>query len=53
MAMNYDLHTGGVLGITGKIIAFLASLIAASLPITGLLIWWHKSYIKTNPLLKN
>lgn len=39
MRMNYDVHTGAVLGITGKIIAFFASLIAASLPVTGFLIW--------------
>jgi len=40
--MNYDLHVGQVLGITGKIIAFLASLISASLPVTGLIIWLGK-----------
>lgn len=37
--MNYDMHTGAVLGLPGKILAFLASLIAASLPVTGFLIW--------------
>ena len=37
--MNYDVHTGAILGITGKIMAFFASLIAASLPVTGFLIW--------------
>ncbi|RAK68062.1 PepSY-associated TM helix domain-containing protein [Hymenobacter edaphi] len=44
--MNYDLHTGQLLGFGGKIVAFLASLIAASLPVTGTVIWWgrrHKS----------
>lgn len=40
--INYDLHTGAALGITGKIIAFIASLIAASLPVTGLMIWLGK-----------
>ncbi|WP_256010937.1 PepSY-associated TM helix domain-containing protein [Desertivirga xinjiangensis] len=40
--MNYDLHVGAILGISGKIIAFIASLISASLPITGFLIWWNK-----------
>jgi len=40
--MNYDIHVGSVLGLTGKIIAFLASLISASLPITGFIIWWGK-----------
>ena len=39
MRMNYDVHTGAILGITGKIMAFFASLIAASLPVTGFLIW--------------
>ncbi|MFT4153541.1 PepSY-associated TM helix domain-containing protein [Parafilimonas sp.] len=39
MRMNYDVHTGAVLGIAGKIMAFFASLIAASLPVTGFLIW--------------
>ncbi|WP_316752763.1 PepSY-associated TM helix domain-containing protein [Pedobacter gandavensis] len=37
--MNYDIHIGAIAGIPGKIIAFLASLIAASLPITGFMIW--------------
>lgn len=37
--MNYDLHVGAVLGLTGKLLAFFASLIAASLPITGFLLW--------------
>jgi uncharacterized iron-regulated membrane protein len=39
MRANYDIHIGAVLGLTGKIIAFFASLIAASLPVTGFLIW--------------
>ncbi|MCR8559499.1 PepSY domain-containing protein [Mucilaginibacter sp. BJC16-A38] len=40
--MNYDIHVGQILGFAGKIIAFLASLICASLPITGFIIWWGK-----------
>ncbi|MGZ3873288.1 MAG: PepSY domain-containing protein, partial [Mucilaginibacter sp.] len=40
--MNYDVHVGQILGLTGKIIAFMASLICASLPITGFIIWWGK-----------
>jgi uncharacterized iron-regulated membrane protein len=40
--LNYDLHVGQTLGLTGKIIVFLASLICASLPITGLLVWIGK-----------
>ncbi|WP_127129185.1 PepSY-associated TM helix domain-containing protein [Pseudoflavitalea rhizosphaerae] len=37
--MNYDLHTGAVWGLPGKILMFCASLIAASLPVTGFLLW--------------
>jgi len=40
--MNYDIHTGQALGLPGKILAFFASLIAASLPITGFYIWWGR-----------
>ena len=39
MRMNYDIHVGAIAGLPGKIIAFFASLIAASMPITGVLIW--------------
>ncbi|SKB83267.1 PepSY-associated TM helix domain-containing protein [Daejeonella lutea] len=39
LRMNYDIHVGAIGGLTGKIIAFFASLIAASLPVTGFLIW--------------
>jgi len=42
ISMNYDLHTGSALGITGKILAFFAGLIAAGLPVTGFLIWWKR-----------
>ena len=37
--MNYDIHTGAIIGIAGKILMFFASLIAASLPVTGFYIW--------------
>lgn len=40
--MNYDIHIGAIGGITGKIIAFLASLLCASLPVTGFLLWWGR-----------
>lgn len=39
MRMNYDIHIGAIAGLPGKIMAFAASLVAASLPITGFLIW--------------
>lgn len=42
MKMNYDLHTGAVLGLPGKILACLASLVVASLPVTGITIWWGR-----------
>ncbi|MNK46949.1 PepSY-associated TM helix [compost metagenome] len=42
-SLNYDLHTGTVIGIWGKIIVFIAGLIAASLPVTGFLMWlWRR-----------
>lgn len=40
--MNYDIHVGQILGIPGKILALLASLICAALPVTGFMIWWGK-----------
>ena len=40
--MNYDIHVGSILGLPGKVLAFLISLICASLPITGFLVWWNK-----------
>lgn len=42
MRMNYDIHTGAVLGLPGKILAFFVSLVIASLPITGLLFYIGK-----------
>lgn len=41
-AMNYDIHTGSILRLPGKIIAFVASLISASLPVTGFMIWFGR-----------
>lgn len=40
--MNYDIHVGAILGLPGKILAFFGSLIGATLPITGFIIWWGK-----------
>jgi uncharacterized iron-regulated membrane protein len=40
----FGIHTGSIFGIFGKIIVFLAVLIAAGLPITGFLIWYRKKY---------
>lgn len=42
LSMNYDIHIGAIGGIFGKIIAFLISLVCASLPVTGFIIWLNK-----------
>lgn len=39
---NYSLHVGAIGGLTTKIIYFTASLICASLPLTGFYIWWGR-----------
>jgi len=44
--MNYDIHVGSILGFPGKVLAFLATLIGASLPVTGFLVWWGRKYGK-------
>lgn len=44
--MNYDIHIGAIGGIAGKIIAFLISLLTASLPVTGFLLWYGRNYKK-------
>ncbi len=54
IGMNYDIHVGAILGLPGKVMAFFASLIAASLPITGFIIWWgKKKKNKNHPGTKN
>jgi len=54
--MNYDIHIGSILGFPGKVLAFLAALIGASLPVTGFLIWYGRKFKKkkkdTVPLQK-
>src|SRR5690606_25311963 len=44
--MNYDIHVGSILGFPGKVLAFLVTLIGASLPITGFLIWYGRKFKK-------
>jgi len=51
MRMVYDTHVGAILGLPGKIVMFLASLMVASLPITGFMIWWGRKR-KPSSLLK-
>jgi uncharacterized iron-regulated membrane protein len=50
--MNYDIHTGQIAGLLGKIIAFLASLISASLPITGLIVYLGKK-VKRKKMIRS
>jgi uncharacterized iron-regulated membrane protein len=38
----YPIHTGSIGGVFTKIIALLVSLFAASLPVTGFLVWWGR-----------
>lgn len=42
IAANYDVHVGSIFGIWSKILAFVVSLICASLPVSGFLIWWGR-----------
>lgn len=37
--MNYDIHTGAIFGLPGRIALFFVALIVASLPITGFYFW--------------
>ncbi|MEO8473104.1 MAG: PepSY-associated TM helix domain-containing protein [Chryseolinea sp.] len=52
LRMNYDIHTGAVMGLPGKFLAFFGSLVIATLPITGFYIWLgrrHKDRLKNLP----
>ncbi|KQK26960.1 peptidase [Chryseobacterium aquaticum] len=42
IAANYDVHVGSILGLPTKIIAFIVSIICASLPVTGFLVWYGR-----------
>ena len=50
--MNYDIHVGAILGLPGKILAFCVSLICASLPVTGFLIWKGRRKKKSSTTAK-
>lgn len=43
MRMNLDIHDGRMWGICGKMVMCLASLVGASLPVTGYLLWRKKN----------
>lgn len=45
-ALQYDIHVGAIGGLVGKTIAFFLSFFAASLPITGFLIWYGRTFKK-------
>lgn len=45
-AMNFDLHVGSFMGMGGKILMFIASLICTSLPVTGFFIWYNRKWGK-------
>ncbi|RWW91889.1 PepSY-associated TM helix domain-containing protein [Flavobacterium cerinum] len=51
MRSNYSLHIGAIGGLTTKILYFIASLICASLPLTGFYIWWGRKK-KQKPRIK-
>ncbi len=39
--LMYDIHLGNLFGFASRVLVFIASLIGASLPITGFIFWWH------------
>ena len=43
VAANYDIHVGAIFGLPTKIIAFIVSLMCASLPLTGFMIWYGRN----------
>lgn len=49
---NYDLHTGSIFGTTGRVIYFLAGIIATSLPITGFIIYLNRKKKKPRKKLQ-
>ena len=40
--MNLEIHDGRICGLPGKMLMFLASLVGASLPVTGFVMWQKK-----------
>lgn len=49
---NYAIHVGAIGNIPTKILYFLASLICASLPLTGFYIWWGRSKFSKSKIRK-
>lgn len=50
-AANYDVHTGQIFGLFGKLVACIASLISASLPVTGFIIWMKRRKLRRDKSL--
>lgn len=50
-ATNYNIHTGKIFGFAGQITIFFAALIAASLPVTGFMMWNRKRKMSKAPKL--
>lgn len=44
--MNFDIHTGQILGLPTKTLAFIACIVGASLPVTGVIIWYNRKWGK-------
>ena len=52
LASQKQIHTGEILGLFGQCLAFMGSLIGASLPITGFLMWYEKRKLKAKRAVK-
>lgn len=44
--MNFDIHVGTIGGLPTKILAAIVSLVGASLPVTGFIIWYNRKWGK-------
>lgn len=49
---NYDLHTGALFGLPGRIALFFVALITASLPVTGILFWLGRKSKRRAPAIR-
>jgi uncharacterized iron-regulated membrane protein len=44
--LNYDIHVGSIWGFPTKMLAFILTFIAGSLPVTGFIIWYNRKWGK-------
>lgn len=49
---NYNIHVGKIAGLPGMLFAFIGSLICTSLPITGFIVWYNRTFKKKKKLKK-